>query len=329
MRPILVCVLLLFLPVAASALDETQRAETGDRTWSEPSAWNTSTLPTDREAVFVPGYVGESRVTVPADTSARAGALYIGSEDGAVGRVSVVEGTLTLQRSKIEGIPDAGRMIIGEAGGRGEVLQVGGVVLAAKVIRIGDGNKSSGRYVLSGRGTLHAGSAIQVTTGNGSTGVLEIHGSTGAIATGAYSHGTGTSTLKIVADAHGVTPITAHTKVTLNGTLDVNLNRYGNPPAEIRLIDNRSQDAIRGGFSQVRLRGADQYQVNYAGGDGNDVVLTRIPEDVTAITSWVSHYLPDSSLSRQDFQSDTDGDGVSNLAEYKLGTLPDLSLIHI
>ena len=113
--------------------------------------------------------------------------------------------------------------------------------------------------------------------------------------------------------------------MTLNGTLDVNLNRYGNPPAEIRLIDNRSQDAIRGGFSQVRLRGADQYQVNYAGGDGNDVVLTRIPEDVTAITSWVSHYLPDSSLSRQDFQSDTDGDGVSNLAEYKLGTLPDFT----
>lgn len=324
MRPVLIC-LVFSIPATATAWQgQTYRSEIGDHDWSDTTSWDLEAIPTELDAVFVPGFVGESRLAVPEGVAAKPGALIIGSERNTFGRVEISQGTLSLQRTRIDDIPDAGRIIIGESGGRGELRQIGGVVLAAKVIRIGDGRDSSGRYVVSG-GTMHAGSSIQLATSVGSTGVFEIYGSSGAIATRTYSHGSGDSTLKFFADAFGVTPVTAHSKITLNGTLDVNLTQYNDALAEIRLIDNRGSDAVQGGFSQFRLRGAEGYELDYSGGDGNDVVLKKITEDVTTITSWASHYLPDLTLSRQHLQSDSDNDAVSNLAEYRLGTLPDFS----
>lgn len=115
--------------------------------------------------------------------------------------------------------------------------------------------------------------------------------------------------------------------VTLAGTLDIVAAPAIPDESSFTVIENMGPAAVAGTFEGLP-EGAEFYEdaqwwrISYAGGTGNDVVLTRIVP--TPWQQWqASHFGPgtnDPTLAGE--RADHDDDGIPNLLEYALDTDP-------
>ena len=118
--------------------------------------------------------------------------------------------------------------------------------------------------------------------------------------------------------------------VALSGTLDPTLGTAISAPADLVLLQKDSAGTVSGSFTGwsngVLMRTNGLYaKINYAGGDGNDVVL-RLAASANVYTDW--KLLKFGTVENTGTAADTadpDSDGLANLAEYALGLNPGLS----
>lgn len=136
--------------------------------------------------------------------------------------------------------------------------------------------------------------------GNGIVGNINVKGTLPVVAPGS-SPGTlscgnldasgGDGQLEI--ELNGTTPGSGYDQIVVNGTvnltgLSLNASRSFSPAQgdAFTIINNDGTDPVSGTFTglrqdtQVRI-GNESFHVNYAGGTGNDVVLTRLGNDIT------------------------------------------------
>ncbi len=291
-----------------------QRVNVGDTNWADGNSWRTRIVPGPLDEVFVPGEPGVARSSIGPGTEALARVVSVGDRIGSDGTIEL--NTATLQ---VKGLP--GRIYVGTYGGTGTFRQIAGEVVVQKSIQLGYRNTSSGRYYMEG-GTLRA-SAILVGNGNRTQGELELVGSNCRVTLNAYISGIGQSRLKIKADAFGAPQIQTRNRAELNGSMYLDLSGYTAAQDEIVLIDNTGALPIAGGFSQVLAEGASHYELDYQGGDGNDLTLVRTAEPITSYALYAAHHkLRDPAVRQAHKNQDDDGDGLTNLAEYKLGSSP-------
>jgi hypothetical protein len=283
--------------------------------------------------------------------------LFVGHEGGSGTLVIKADGLIQLQTS------DAEFRVANNNSATGLVVQDGGSVSTQALISIGQGANTTGEYRLNagavstsgtvrvgaagGQGMLRvAGSSSFSTTGSlfvgqsdnsGSKGVLELVGSTAIVQLGRLDNHLGNDeTIRWVADAGGVTPITISgsggaERVQLQDPLEVadnsgsngagNLLGDGialaldlstiNDSRSLTLINNQTTQPITGffenGSSGDLIEQGEQilgtgYQgsvtISYTGGSGNDVVLS----------------LTASPVANADFDDDGDVDGSDLLA---------------
>jgi autotransporter-associated beta strand protein len=117
--------------------------------------------------------------------------------------------------------------------------------------------------------------------------------------------------------------------VTLTGTLEPTLGITVSAPADLVLLQKESAGSVSGTFTGwpngVLMRTNGFYaKINYAGGDGNDVVL-RLAAAANSYTDW--RLLKFGTVENTGNAADTadqDSDGLTNLAEYALGLNPSL-----
>jgi hypothetical protein len=115
--------------------------------------------------------------------------------------------------------------------------------------------------------------------------------------------------------------------VALAGTLDPTLGTTISVPADLVLLQKNSAGSVSGTFAGwsngVLTRTNGLYaKINYAGGDGNDVVL-RLAAAANRYTDWklLKFGTVENSNNAED-TADPDNDGLANLAEYALGLNP-------
>jgi hypothetical protein len=100
-------------------------------------------------------------------------------------------------------------------------------------------------------------------------------------------------------------------------------------PADLVLLQKDSAGTVSGTFAGwsngVLTRTNGLYgKINYAGGDGNDVVL-RLAAAANSYTDWrLLKFGTVESTGNAADTADPDGDGLANLAEYALGLNPGL-----
>ena len=194
-------------------------------------------------------------------------------------------------------------MILGETAGRsGTINQTGGSVLLTTALRNGAGTAD---YNLGGgllmaaevRGTAvdtpyagtfdWTGGTLQVGTFRGNLtqggGTLMIGSSPGlTTVVGNYTLSSGDLDIEL----DGLTPITEFDvlavtgDVSLAGDLSLDVGFTPSLGNMFKIIDNQGPNAVSGMFTQGMSISAGGYLfgINYGGGDGNDVVLTVIPE---------------------------------------------------
>ncbi|MFN3409174.1 MAG: beta strand repeat-containing protein [Limisphaerales bacterium] len=132
--------------------------------------------------------------------------------------------------------------------------------------------------------------------GSGTVGPIDFLGSGNFVAPGSgpgiltcgnfNANTTGTGTLTV--DLDGLTPGSGYDRLNVNGTVTltglelVATLTFNSPPGtQFLIVNNDSSDAIVGTFngkpeSSTFTVGGAQFQITYAGGDGNDVVLTQL-----------------------------------------------------
>jgi autotransporter-associated beta strand protein len=117
--------------------------------------------------------------------------------------------------------------------------------------------------------------------------------------------------------------------VTLAGTLDPTSVTTAFAPADLVLLQKSSAGSVSGTFTGwpngVLMRTNGLYaKINYAGGDGNDVVL-RLAAAANNYTDWkLIKFGTVENSGNADDTADPDSDGLANLAEYALGLNPTL-----
>lgn len=204
----------------------------------------------------------------------------------------------------------------------------------------------AGNGILTLNGASSNTSSTTVTAGtlrgDGSfAGSLAINGgihapgnSTGTSTTsGDYTLGAG-GTLQV--EINGTTPATQHDQVAVNGTVTLagSLDIMAAPAladgSTFTLINNTGSGAISGTFAG-KPQNAEFYEdgqrwrISYTGGTGNDVVLTRLSDNLWQ--NWqVLKFGSDATVPTIAGETvDKENDGISNLLEYATGLDPNKS----
>lgn len=244
---------------------------------------------------------------VPAHGELRVGG-FDGDSTGAQGTYNLSDGVLVI----------APNLQVG-AYGIGTFNQTGGAMTNNGWFVVGRFDGSVGIYnISSGNLRKTAGGGAAMIVGEGGNGTLNVSGDAdvgvqgdlrmGVLATGAgtlsitggtatvsvtgnvnlHENGSSTTGLELLADATGITPITAGGDVTLNNAaLTVDMSARG-PYGTVLLIDNQGGNAVVGTFQGLpegaAVPGSGSRTITYAGGTGNDVVLepTLFPPQGTA-----------------------------------------------
>src|SRR5262249_5051633 len=148
----------------------------------------------------------------------------------------------------------------------------------------------TGGAVLKGTGTI-AGSVVNtagtVAPGN-SPGIITINGD--------YTQGSGGALNIEVQGTNPATPdfdqLIVNGAVSLDGTLSVSLLNGFTPSVadSFKIIDNDGVDAVSGNFAGLPegatfTVGVYNFSITYAGGTGNDVVLTAVPTNPYLVTN--------------------------------------------
>jgi len=156
-------------------------------------------------------------------------------------------------------------------------LLVNGSTVSQSAVTVNAGGTLGGSGTIGGTVTVLGGGNLSPGT---SPGIL----STGAVTMNAGSNflieinGTAVGTQYDQLNVTGTVTITGSVLViTVGGTLN-----YGD---QFTIINNDSNDAVSGTFVQGNsvTSGTTTFSINYAGGDGNDIVLTVAPEPSTWI----------------------------------------------
>lgn len=157
-------------------------------------------------------------------------------------------------------------------------------------------------------GVLSASPAVQVRPGSTLGGTGQVQSISvfvnGSVRPGASPGSLGASSLlmplgTLGIELNGLTPgleydrLTCSGSVTLGGTLDVTLGFAPAAGSSFAILNKTGAGAISGTFNglpegAVFLADGVRFQITYAGGDGNDVVLTRIgpaASDITGISA--------------------------------------------
>lgn len=317
------------------------------------------------------GAVGTLRL---GDGVGAAGSASIESRDDVIVGYEGGTGTLAIESDGAVTLRTTGAefQVANGGGSTGMVVQRGGVVDTEAVLVVGQGVGSTGEYRLEGgritttaitrigasggQGTMRISGSAQLTSNaslfvgqsdnSGATGLLEISGSQAQVRIGRLENHLGNKeTLRWVADANGVAPLTiagsgGAERVQLQDPIEVAANTGANGAGNLRgdgialsldlsqftgsrsltLIDNQTTQAVTGFFengtsNKLYEEGATvldtgfhgQVTISYVGGTGNDVVLNLLA----------------SPLARADFDEDGDVDGADFLAWQRgFGTTP-------
>ena len=207
---------------------------------------------------------------------------------------------------------------------------------------------SSGTVALSGANTFTGGSTVldgtldlsgslnsSLTVDSGTltlgptTGARTINGSLTVSPAGTLQMRINGATAGTQYDQARLTSSTSRT--TLGGTLDLIAAPGLAAGSAYRVIDNSgSSTAAIGTFTDLTegaefFEDAQWWRINYTGGTGNDVVLTRITP--IAWQTWQSTYFGSNANNTLigGAQADNDKDGTSNLIEYATGMNPTVS----
>ncbi|MFC7411318.1 DUF4347 domain-containing protein [Hydrogenophaga atypica] len=197
---------------------------------------------------------------------------------------------------------------------------------------------------LANTSTLSVASGATLT-GSGSVGTVATSGAVTVLSGGTLAPGVGgpgTLTLNngltvaaggtLVMQLNGATAGSGFDQLVVNGAVDLSgatlSTTLGFSPSgsdSFRLIDNDGADAVVGTFAGIAQNGTitvngQTFTVSYQGGDGNDVVLTRVvpPAPAPEPDPEPAPAPPPVPLP----PGDADGDGVSNAVESLVPTLP-------
>ncbi|MFM2197235.1 MAG: hypothetical protein RLZZ505_667 [Verrucomicrobiota bacterium] len=191
----------------------------------------------------------------------------------------------------------AGKWVLGAANSwRGATEITDGTLVIGKSL------VSGGGLICSGTSTLHNRGAI----------------------TAASCDFSGSSYLVEVASA-GAAVLNVSGGVTLGGTLELALTGDHAPGSTFTLINKSGAAPIGGTFAglpdnTIFISGSRAWQINYQGGDGNDLVVTLLAHQLT----WRHTYFKttDNAGDAADM-ADPDSDGLNNLMEFATGSAPD------
>jgi autotransporter-associated beta strand protein len=226
----------------------------------------TFTIINDVGILFLPGTINLNGKGLRFDITSASEARAQGVISGAGGLIKTGAGLLTLT---------ANNTYTGATALNSGTLQINGPQPASPILLDAGTLKGSGTV-----GTLTA-----VGSGGPGSIVLSPGGSPGILTCSNVALNASTT---LTIELNGVTPgsdydqISVHGSVTLNNAaLSVTL---GFTPAlgnSFTIVNNDGADAVAGKFiglpqGATFVVGTTQFQINYAGGDGNDVVLTRI-----------------------------------------------------
>jgi autotransporter-associated beta strand protein len=172
-------------------------------------------------------------------------------------------------------------------------------------MRLGGNNTYRGNTIING-GTLQVDgaqpqSSVMVNPGAqlrgiGTIGHVFMNGTSAALAPGDsagiftcsnFNSGGGSGTLQI--ELNGTAPGSGYDQVNVRGTVrltGISLSASLNFPSSVNdqfvVINNDGADAVLGTFTGLPQNatfyiGSEQFAINYTGGTGNDIVLTRLP----------------------------------------------------
>jgi fibronectin-binding autotransporter adhesin len=199
---------------------------------------------------------------------------------------TVIEaGTLALLTTGNNNIANSASLVVGDTPAHSSA------VLDVTAVTGAGGFRLAANQTLSGYGTVQGGlsaAASSTVAPGGSPGILSVQGN---VAFDAGSH--------FAVDLDGTTVGTGYDQLDVTGlvnlggaSLDVTLGYVPTPGDLFTIIDNDGTDAIIGTFagmdeldSLFASYGGEDYafRISYFGGDGNDVVLTSVPEPSTLV----------------------------------------------
>ena len=289
--------------------------------WLNHETWNQrQELPDKFDRVLIPGRDDQRRsAAIEVGTLARTASLMVGTTRGSDGTLAI-RGRLNVSGSMTAAERQAGRMYLGQNGGSGVVMQEpGSLVVVSRSLRLGYDSNGDGRYYVNDA-TLRAIRTLYLATRADTVGLLDLSGSS-VVETRDLWFGEGTARLQVVATNGAMPIVNVSERARLSGNLRVDLRDFSGTPNEIPLIVNGG--TVAGGFRNVRIvNGTQHYELSYFGGGGRDVVLKK-QEPFRDFEEWqASHFAPNTDPETSGPFADPDGDGVSNLTEYKLGCCP-------
>lgn len=129
--------------------------------------------------------------------------------------------------------------------------------------------------------------------------------------------------------AHSDASLDVGGTVTLAGNLNVDFPRGILLGSQFTILRKNSAGPVAGTFTglpEAETFNAAGYswRISYAGGDGNDIVLTSLTGPATALEVWRDvnfGFFTNSGIAADG--ADPDGDGITNTQEYALGTHPN------
>jgi len=227
--------------------------------------------------------------TVSSDTG-----MVLNETAGQAGTVNQSGGTVTLHDFTPQGFqPTYGQSLNIDPNGHGlGVYNLSGGTLSTETVLVG-----GGMFNMTG-GTFSATNFMgNLTQGGGTVSPGDSPGT--MTVTGNYSLNSGDLFIELDGLAAGTEydQLVVTGDVSLAGDLTLDVGFAPSLGAMFTIIDNQGANAVSGMFSQGASisSGAHLFGINYAGGDGNDVVLTVVPEPtglaliaVAAALGWVA-----------------------------------------
>lgn len=316
----------LTLAVALAPGRDIARTELTRALWHNNATWSIAAQPDKYDRVLIPGRSSQSASVVVAYGSNlhRAAALMVGRHNDSDGALEV-HGVLRVAGPNRNGETEAGRLYVGGRGGRGAVVQYGGSdVYVSRSLRIGYHDDTTASYIVE-NATLRARQSITLASQESSTADLQVFGGDASVKTNNFLIGGGNSSLVFESDGAGLSPVTVLKQAVLDGTLRAKISSGSPTRNEFRLMNLGSRSRRSGGFRHVIIEspaGRD-YELTYAGGDGNDIALRAVAEPLVRFEDWqTDRFADDEPTSVRGPYSDPDGDGIPNIGEYKLARCP-------
>ncbi|MFK7819718.1 MAG: sulfatase [Planctomycetaceae bacterium] len=294
--------------------------------WHSTDTWDSGSIPDNDDRALVPGRDGQtSEVWIAAGARAVSATTMVGKLDNSKGTLEVF-GELRVAGSNVDGETQAGRLFVGgEDNKNATVIQYpDSDVYLSRDLRLADLTNSIGKYSMLG-GRLHARNAILMGGKAGSKAVFEIRGGESEVVTKHLVMGPGDTRFLFTVEDSGLSALTVGQKAELRGTLKFRLPEDAPTKSRFKLLNLNNDAILSGGFRRVMIDTppGKHYELSYSGGNNNDVLLERRSSPLVRFEEWQQEQLSGfPSVGARRARSDADGDKLTNLGEYKLGTHP-------